>query len=159
MASRSLPIPLPQARTRNQVQTTNRLPSVRVAIAVFAALLILFGWLHLLLAMELATTDRLIQARRAVLAVQKRDNAAMLLKISVAVSPINMQQRLELEDLQHTKPLFLLLPQADSEGRTDGTEPSLVAASGREAVSESQPRTLLEAIMGELASPRTKRGP
>lgn len=88
MASHSLPVPIHQARERSQVRMpSHRMPSLRVAIAIFAALLILFAWLHLMVAMQITSTNRLILEREAELQRLERDVEAVMLKVAREESP------------------------------------------------------------------------
>ncbi len=159
MASHSLPVPVPQARERSQVHVTSRLPSLRVAIAVFAALLILFGWLHLLVAMQTAATDRQILDGEAELNRLERETQTVLLKVAGYESPRIMAQRLEEEGYVLQEALYLDLSQPIAqytEGKID--QAPLAPSAAAEQAIVSQPSSLLESIFGNLKSgPETQR--
>lgn len=151
MASHSLPVPVPQARERSQVHVTSRLPSLRVAIAVFAALLILFGWLHLLVAMQTAATERLILNGGAQLDILERETQALLLKIAEGESPRAMAPRVGTEGYVLQEPLYLELSQPtvpSTEGQID--QAPFAPSNATEQTAASQPSSLLESIFGNL---------
>lgn len=159
MASHSLPVPVPQARERSQIRVTSRLPLLRVAVAVFATLLILFAWLHLLVAMEIASTNRLIMAQTGKLERLERDKQAVLLKIAWEESPLAMEARLQNEGFVLQEPMYLDLSQASANlADSESTQPALLAESAipeEKAASESP--SLLESIIGGLkSSPETQ---
>jgi hypothetical protein len=157
MASHSLPIPLPQAQARSQTHTSSRLPSVRIAIAIFAVLLILFGWLHLLVAMQTTSTNRLILIKAEELGLQKRDNVAVQRKIAEAESPRSLGSRLLLEGYQVSEPMYLPLPQLAAEDKTasSGQEASSSMNINRGKTSISLPRSLVEPVSGESSGTQT----
>lgn len=94
MASHSLPVPIQQARERSQVRMpSHRLPSLGVAIAIFAALLILFAWLHLMVSMQISSINRLILQKEEELERLERDTEAIMLKVAREESPGAMKQR------------------------------------------------------------------
>ncbi len=151
MASHSLPVPVPQARERSQVHVTSRLPSLRVAIAVFAALLILFGWLHLLVSMQTAATGRLILEGEAQLDRLERETQALLLKIAEGESPRAMAPRVETGGYVLQEPLYLELSQPiapHTDSQIDQAPFALSAVA--EEITVSQPSSLLESVFGNL---------
>ena len=154
MASHLLPVPVPQARERSQLHVTGRIPSLRVAIAVFAALLILFGWLHLLVAMQIASTDRLILDKRAELERLERDAHIVLLQIGHGESPRIMETRLTEEGYVLEDALYLVLSQpfAKHRGGNNGQPASFAPSAVAKETSASQPPSLLESIIGNSES-------
>jgi hypothetical protein len=152
MASHSLPVPVPQARERSQLHVANRLPSLRVAVAVFAALLILFAWLHLLVAMQIASTNRLIMQRTAELDRLERDKQAILLKIAQSESPIVMVQRLLEEGFVRQELMYLDVSQTATQPMTSESEQPvpIAAATDREETVPGEPPSLLETIISSL---------
>jgi hypothetical protein len=132
------------------VHTHGRLPSIRIAIAIFAALLILFGWLHLLLAMQTTSTNRLIMIKAEELRVQNRDNAAVLRKIAEAESPRSMESRILVAGYEANERIYLHLPQPVAEGPTgsEGQELSSSRATDREVTSASESSSLWQSILG-----------
>jgi|GEM_PF-2422222 len=154
MTSHSLPVPAPQARERSQPHVTSRFPSLRVAIAVFAALLILFGWLHLLVAMQIASTDRLILDKEADFDRLERDTQVVLLKIGWGESPRIMEGRLAEEGYERQDALYLELSQpfAKHRGGSDGQLASFAPSSVAKETTASQPPSLLESIIGNSES-------
>lgn len=91
MSSQSAPAPTSQARKR-EPQRASRAPSTQTVITVGIALLILFGWLRLLLTLEIASTERQIQIQTEELASIKRTNDSLRLKIAIAMSPERLAQ-------------------------------------------------------------------
>ena len=154
MASYSLPVPVPQARERSQLHVTSSTPSLRVAIAVFAALLILFGWLHLLVAMQIASTDRLILDKKAEIERLERDTHAVLLKIGQGESPRIMKERLTEEVYVLEDALYLVLSQpfAKHRGGNNGQLASFAPIAVAKETTASQPPSLLESILGNSES-------
>jgi hypothetical protein len=72
---------------------SHRLPSLGVAIAIFAALLILFAWLHLMVSMQISSVNRLILQKEEELERLERDTEAIMLKVAREESPGAMKQR------------------------------------------------------------------
>jgi hypothetical protein len=160
MASHSLPIPVPQARARTETNTTSRLPSVRVAIAVLAALLILFGWLHLLLAMQIASTDREILTKKGDLSIQKRDNAAVLRLIATAEAPEIMWDRSQVEGLVEGERVYLHIPLPTGNDVTSSERQEVLLADSKPQVLVTvQPRSLMGSALGELYGTQARQGP
>jgi hypothetical protein len=87
MASRSLPIPTRQAQKQVQARTWVHAPSLRAAIIAFVAVLILFRWLHLILALQIASTGRQIQLVNGELQRLERANSELQRRIAAAESP------------------------------------------------------------------------
>jgi hypothetical protein len=87
MASRSLPIPTRQAQKQVQTRTWAHAPSLRAAIIAFVAVLILFRWLHLILALQIASTGRQIQLENVELQRLERANSELQRRIAAAESP------------------------------------------------------------------------
>ena len=155
MASHSLPVPVPQARERSQLHVANRLPSLRIAVAVFAALLILFAWLHLLVAMQIASTNRLITERTAELSRLERDKQVILLKIAQSESPIVMTQRLLEEGFVRQELMYLDVSQTAAQSMTGENEQPVVpiaAEPDTEEAAPGEPASVLETIIGSMKS-------
>jgi hypothetical protein len=138
---------------------SSRLPSLRVAVAVFTALLILFAWLHLLVAMQIASTDRLIIQRTAELERLEREKQAILLKIAEGKSPHVMTQRLLDEGFLRQELVYLDLGLTSTEYFAQVSErpAQLEESTVLEEEASSEPPSLLEAIIGSLRSrPQTQ---
>jgi hypothetical protein len=121
MASHSLPIPFPQAQERTRAPATSRTPSLWTAVVIFVALLILFGWLHLIVALQIASTNREIQIMTQDLDVMERQRAILLRQIAEAESPILLEKRLLLGGYQPKEPVYyLLLPESAAGDAMDG---------------------------------------
>ena len=160
MATQSLPIPMPQAQARSQARTSSsRFPSVRIAIAVFAALLILFGWLHLLLAMQTASTNRMILIKEEELSIQKRDNAVILRKIAEEESPRKLETRLLEAGYKVSEPLFLLLTEfiAEDNAGSDAQE-AFSSMTGNTGDTSTLPQSLLGLAPDESSGTHTQAG-
>lgn len=65
----------------------SRAPSLRTAVILFIAVLILFRWLHLILALDITSTGRQIQSRTDELHRHQRVIADIQLRIAVAEAP------------------------------------------------------------------------
>lgn len=65
----------------------SRAPSLRTAVIVFIAVLILFRWLHLVLALDITSTGRQIQSRTDELHRHQRVISDIQLRIATAGNP------------------------------------------------------------------------
>lgn len=92
MASQSLPVPV-QAHKQSRTQPSVHTLSLRAACIAFVAIVILFRWLHLIVSLQVASTDRQIQISTDQLAKCERANAALLYSIAEASSPRSLAQR------------------------------------------------------------------
>ena len=85
---------------------------VRTALFGGAAVLILFAWLHLILALQIASTGRQIQMATEELKKLKRDNMAVVRDTAVAESEEKMAARAAALDYGPQAPVYLSLDQA-----------------------------------------------
>ena len=122
MASQSLPIPTQQAHKQSRTRAFVHAPSLplRAAAIAFVAVIILFRWLHLIVSLQVASTDRQIQMGADVLGKYERANAALQRSIAEAASPRSLAFRAHQLGYQARTPAYVpsdqpLLP-ADSEG-------------------------------------------
>jgi hypothetical protein len=92
MASQLLPVPV-QAHKQSRTQPSVHTLSLRAACIAFVAIVILFRWLHLIVSLQVASTDRQIQISTDQLAECERANAAVLYSIAEASSPRSFAQR------------------------------------------------------------------
>jgi len=92
MASQSLPVPV-QAHKQSRTQPSVHSLSLRAACIAFVAIVILFRWLHLIVSLQVASTDRQIQISNDELAKFERANAALLYSIAEASSPRSLSER------------------------------------------------------------------
>jgi hypothetical protein len=106
MASEPLPTPTLQTR-RNAVDRTL---SVRIVIAAFVALLILFGWLHMIQALEIASTGRDIQDKMEELKEVRRENDYLRWRIAQELSVAEMSDRARHLGYRQQEPVYLPLP-------------------------------------------------
>ncbi len=113
MAGHSLPTPFSQAR--KQSHTDHHTPSMRTVLIIFVALLILFGWLHLILALEIASTGRQIQIKTEELKEIQRDNNNLRWKIAKIWSSAEMARRAIEEGYEPRQPIYLPPPQSSSQ--------------------------------------------
>jgi hypothetical protein len=97
------------------VHTFSTKPSLRLTIAIFVALLILFAWLHLILALQVASTERQIQSAAAEIRKLERDQVALQHKIAESMSPAEMQGRLLEQGFRRSAPVYVLMPQPATE--------------------------------------------
>ena len=106
MASNSIPLPLPRTRQRDKAATRHA-PTVRTVIIVCVALLILFGWLYLILALEIAATGRQIQVMTAELEKLERAQELKQFQISNLMSSKKMEQRALDQGYVPQEPIYL----------------------------------------------------
>ncbi|HNS49628.1 MAG TPA: hypothetical protein PKO09_00415 [Anaerolineae bacterium] len=92
MSSQSLPVPV-QAFKLNRSQTANRAWSLRAAFIGFVSIVILFRWLHLVVSLQVASTDRQIQMSQDTLSEVERSNGVLLFSIAEASSPRSFAAR------------------------------------------------------------------
>lgn len=111
MASNPLSLPLKQARKRTEVQIVRYTPSVRTVVITLVALLILFGWLHLILALEIASTGRQIQIETGELEKIQRTNDMLRWTIASELSSTEMAQRAVAKGYVRQEPVYLPLSQ------------------------------------------------
>jgi hypothetical protein len=154
MASSSALIPMPQTKASARLRLAAQAPTLRIAFILFVVLLILFGWLHLILAMHIASTTRLIHQQEKVQDKLDRDKAALLQQIAEAESPRNMETRLEAAGYVREEPLFLgasspITMEADDDISL-GSSSSASATSTE--TSSSISGSLLDSVLGELGT-------
>jgi hypothetical protein len=147
MASHSLPIPLSPARRSPRERATVRAPSMRLVLTVSIALLILFSWLRLILALQIASTGREIQLRSRELEKMERDSQAIQLKIAEAMSPPNLAKFSEEQGFTAHAPVYV--PVSDEFLASPGKEPAI---SGRDAPPASESQSLWDTLVGKLDS-------
>lgn len=156
MASHSLPIPFPQAQERTRAPATSRIPSLWTAVVIFVALLILFGWLHLIVALQIASTNREIQIITQEMDDMERQNAILLRQIAEAESPILLEKRLLLGGYQTKEPVYLLLSESAAGDAMDGDAERgylpPVVTDAQTAASRSP--SLLETVIGDWRAER-----
>jgi cell division protein FtsB len=92
---------------RSRLRVPSRAFSLRTAIIVFVGLLILFRWLHLILALQLASTGRQIQIATQELQKAERYNATLVRQISEAEAPANLASRAARQGYGPGKLLYL----------------------------------------------------
>jgi hypothetical protein len=122
------------------------------AIIIFAALLILFGWLHFVLALRITATNEQIQTRTEDWRKLERDNATERLKLAEALSPRRMEPRAIGAGYRPQRPVHLVLPHLMAEDTKDGTvagAPSSEAATDTED-STAQAKFPFEAVVDEV---------
>lgn len=115
MASQLLPTPFSQTREKTQMRATDRTLSARTVITIFIILLILFGWLHLILALEIASTGRQIQLKMDELLKIESENDDLQLETAEILSATEMVPRAESLGYSHQQPIYLQPPQATAQ--------------------------------------------
>ena len=95
----------PQARVRN----SRRIPVLHIVVAVVIAVLLLFLWMHFLLAMQIEATGRQIHEEMVVLDRLERQNAALGRKISESNSQELLNRRAEEMGYEIRTPHYLPL--------------------------------------------------
>jgi len=152
MASHSLPVPVPRTRGQSRDRASVRGPSVRVLVAVSVALLILFSWLRVILALEIASTGRQIQLRAQDLDGIERGNDNLRLQISHALSPTRLAPLAEEMGFQPHKPVYVPWPElpAVEEGPDLADQERLRLLIDDDGSAASQDSSLLDAAVNEL---------
>lgn len=95
---------------------------LRVVVFGGAALLILFGWLHLILSLQIASTGRQIQVMQQELERSQRDNRALVRAIAEAEAQQNMAVRATVLGYGPQTPIYLPLTQPITAALTSGPE-------------------------------------
>jgi hypothetical protein len=104
-------------RSSRRQQGVDSAPQVRpiqgatIAVGVFLALLILFLWLHFIVAQENEMIGREIQARTEDLARIERENMALRRQVAAAWAEPEMARRARSLGYQPQQPLYILLSQ------------------------------------------------
>ena len=119
---------------------------LRTALFGGAALLILFAWLQLILALQIASTGRQIQIATEELNRLKRDNTAVILDTAVTESAEELSKRATALGYGPQPPVYLVL------GQTFATTGAAVENSGsgnhgRPVAAGYQNRTLSEFLL------------
>jgi hypothetical protein len=99
----------------------NTLP-MRSAFLLFAVVVILFGWLHFVLALGISSTGHQIQAMSQELARLQRDNAALEKSTAQASSPAVMESRALEAEYRSQPAVYVMLdrPLVNSRGARNG---------------------------------------
>ncbi len=112
MAGESTPSAPRFSRRVVPARLASRAPSLRTAIVVFIAVLILFRWLHLILALDITSTGRQIQLRTEELGQHNRAIADLKNRIAVAESPSKLSDRAQELGYGPANMVYLLLDHA-----------------------------------------------
>jgi hypothetical protein len=107
VAGHSSPSQSQQTPGPSRPRVPARTPSLRMAIIIFVGLLILFRWLHLILALQLASTGRQIQIKTEDLQRIERQNTSLVQQISEAESPSVLADRATQEGYKPDSPVYL----------------------------------------------------
>ncbi len=92
---------------RSRPRLSARPPSLRTAIIIFVGLLILFRWLHLILALQIASTGRQIDITTDELHRIERHNMALMHEIAEAEAPANLSRRAYEAGYRPRQPVYL----------------------------------------------------
>jgi len=111
VASHSLPIALRQATKRSQAHASVRVPTLRTASIILIAVLILFRWLHLILALDITSTGRQIQKKTMELHQLERANAELQLQVAEGESPGRLSEEAARLGYQPRPPLYISVDQ------------------------------------------------
>ncbi len=141
-------VTIKRSHSTKQIGKTAPALAVPLRTALFggAALLILFAWLHLFLALQIASTGQQIQLATEELQKLKRDNMAVVRDTAVAESEENMTRRATELGYGPQAPVYLSL------GQTLGTTGQAIDGSGAEASAslaggDSQGRALSQFLL------------
>lgn len=113
-----------------------QIPSTGIVIAVLVALLLLFLWLHFILAQQIESAGREIQLKTEELNKIERHNHELRREISIAASQQRMVERSERLGYEPQQPVYLLvdhpLPPSSEYSQLSGLEfSSIMAGSAR----------------------------
>jgi hypothetical protein len=140
-----------QARVRNG----RRIPALHIVIAVLIALLLLFLWMHFLLAMQIEATGREIQEEMVVLDRFERQNAALGRKIAESSSQEVLVRRVQEMGYELKTPHYLSLARPllePSNGSSDlGT--GRLASSGDAETPSPGALSLLDVVADAFSTP------
>jgi len=104
---------------------------MRTTLIAFVALLILFRWLHLILALQIAATGRQLQIQQEELGRIERYNAMLRLAIAKATLPSRLATEAEQYGYGPRDPLYLLIAVPDpSSGEGERPSPAGEEGSG-----------------------------
>ncbi len=92
-----------------RVRSSRRVPVLHIIIAVVIAVLLLFLWMHFILAMQIEATGRQIQEERVVLERFERQNAALGRRIAESSSQDLLTRRAQDMDYELRTPHYLFL--------------------------------------------------
>lgn len=109
MTGRSLSSSPPQPRKQARLHLAPRAPSAQAVIITSVALLILFLWMHFILAMEIETTGRQIQEGTEELRRISRENDALRREVAKAGSYRSLAERAEASGFERQPPTYLML--------------------------------------------------
>ena len=109
MASHSLPVSLQQAQNERS-KGAARTRTLPIVIAALIALLILFSWLHLIQALEIADTGRKIQLGEVELERIERTNNELKIKIARAQAPAKLVEAAAALGFRRSQPVYVAFP-------------------------------------------------
>jgi hypothetical protein len=124
---------------------------MRIVIAAFVALLILFSWLRLILALEIASTGREIQQRTGDLERIQRLNDHKRAVIARAKSPQTLHDAAYAQGFRPYQPIYVSMPRplvTSGDETTWGT--GLTALPSEQRASALADQSLLDLASGEL---------
>jgi hypothetical protein len=107
VAGHSTSSQMQQAPEQARPRLSARAPSLRTAVIIFIGLLILFRWLHLILALQLASTGRQIQIATEELQRIERHNMTLVRDISEAESPASLSDRATQAGYGPVQPIYV----------------------------------------------------
>jgi hypothetical protein len=121
-------------------------------VAISVALLILFTWLHLVLALQIAATNRQLLTQAGELDRLVRDNGAVLVEIAQAQTPQKLQERALQMGFRPQEPVYLLLPEDASRGAGEAGTGAGMESGVRpiQAESDAADWAVLEIVFGDL---------
>jgi hypothetical protein len=115
-----------QISERPRQHLSARAPSLRTAFVIFIGLLIVFRWLHLILALQIASTGREMQIQTEELQRIERHNAALQREIAGAESPQNLAERAYQQGYRPRQPIYLHTSQPLPPPATDAQNPAAI---------------------------------
>jgi hypothetical protein len=152
VASRSVPIPVSQAQSRVRAYVPIGTLPLGAAVAFFAALLILFGWLHFILSLQSAETNQQIQDSTNLLEGLRRTNATLRDQVARAQSPRLMESQAITAGYQPKQPIHILLPRASSDRARAESAPGTPPPPDTPIADTSEPQvsSIFRAILAEF---------
>ena len=138
-----------------RVRSSRRIPVLHIIIAVVIALILLFLWMHFILAMQIEATGRQIQEEVVVLDRLERQNAALGRKIAESTSQGLLTRRAEEMGYElrtpHYLPLARPLLDPGNGSLEEGTRRS--ASSGDLEASSPHALPFLEVVAAAFSTP------
>ena len=140
---------------QTRVRSSRRIPALHIIIAVVIALVLLFLWMHFILAMQIEATGREIQEERVRLGRIERQNAALGRQIAETNSQEVLTRRSKELGYELRVPHYLSLARPLLEPGNGNSEEGtrLSTSSGGAALPSRDALPLLEVVANAFSTP------